>query len=246
MHHSALYTIGFAAAVCIVCSFLVSTSAVTLKDRQDANALLEKQKNVLMAAGLMKVGETLNRDQIKQRFSEIEVVVLDLKTGTTYSKAKTPDQFDSMLQTANNPKQNQYQAIYQVLQEGKIELIVLPIVGKGLWSTMYGFLALEGDLNTIRGITYYQHGETPGLGGEVDNPRWKAKWVRRKVYDEQWNPAIRVIKGSAGSVEEAPYEVDGLSGATLTSRGVSAMLKHWLGDEGYGPFLKKLRQEGNA
>ena len=246
MHHSARYTIGFAAAVCIICSLLVSTAAVTLKDRQEANSLLEKQKNVLMAAGLLKPGESLDRTQVQQRFSEIEIVVLDLQTGTTYSKTKTPDQFDSMLQTAEDPKQNQYQVLYEVLTHGKVELIVLPIVGKGLWSTMYGFLALDGDLNTIRGITYYQHGETPGLGGEVDNPRWKAKWVGRKAYDEEWKPAIRVIKGSAGSVEEAPHQVDGLSGATLTSRGVSAMLAHWLGDEGYGPFLKKLRQEGNV
>jgi Na+-transporting NADH:ubiquinone oxidoreductase subunit C len=118
----------------------------------------------------------------------------------------------------------------------------LPVEGYALWSTLYGFLALDVDTKTVRGLTYYQHGETPGLGGEVDNPAWKALWPGRIAYDEQWLPTIRVIKGKAGSASEDPHQVDGLSGATLTSRGVTNMLQFWLGENGFGPYLAKFRE----
>jgi Na+-transporting NADH:ubiquinone oxidoreductase subunit C len=121
-------------------------------------------------------------------------------------------------------------------------MLVLPIQGLGLWSTLYGFLAIDADGNTIRGITYYQHAETPGLGGEVDNPRWKSLWPGRKIYDDG-EPAIQVIKGAAGPPAQDPYRVDGLSGATLTSNGVTFMLEFWLGPNGFGPYLDRLREE---
>ena len=100
-------------------------------------------------------------------------------------------------------------------------MLIMPIEGKGLWSTLYGFLSLDADMNTVRGITFYKHGETPGLGGEVDNPNWKALWNERQAFDADGSVEISVIKGRAGPASEDPHRVDGLSGATLTSKGVS-------------------------
>lgn len=125
-------------------------------------------------------------------------------------------------------------------------MLVLPISGKGLWGTLYGYLAVGADTNTIRGITYYNHKETPGLGGEVDNPVWKSLWPDRKIYDSDWNVAIKVIKGAADSPESDPYHVNGLSGATITSRGVTNMLQFWLGEKGFGPYLKAFRENGSV
>jgi len=124
-----------------------------------------------------------------------------------------------------------------------IQGIILPIEGYGLWSTLYGFLALEADARTIRGITFYEHGETAGLGGEVDNPRWKALWPGRLAFDDQGRVAIHVKKGMAGPPAEDPYEVDGLSGATLTSNGVTNLLRFWLGENGFAEYLDRYRQE---
>ncbi len=121
-------------------------------------------------------------------------------------------------------------------------MLVLPVEGYGLWSTLYGFLALDADTKTIRGLTYYQHLETPGLGGEVDNPSWKALWPGRVAFDETGAPVISVIKGRAGSPQDDPYRVDGLSGATITSRGVTNMLQFWLGEAGFGPYLERFRE----
>ena len=136
--------------------------------------------------------------------------------------------------------------VYQMVENDQIQKIILPIEGKGLWSTLYGFLALGPDTTSIEGITFYQHGETPGLGGEVDNPSWKALWSGRQAYDESWEPVIEVIKGHAGPPSEDPYAVDGLSGATLTARGVTYLVRYWLGEQGFGPYLERFRAERKA
>jgi Na+-transporting NADH:ubiquinone oxidoreductase subunit C len=134
--------------------------------------------------------------------------------------------------------------VYQVTEGGRLDMIVLPVEGKGLWSTLYGFLALGADTNTVRGIAFYQHGETPGLGGEIENPAWTFLWKGRKVYDSRWEPAIEVIKGKAGSPKDAPLQVDGISGATLTGKGVTCLVRRWVGPEGYGPYLAGIREGG--
>jgi Na+-transporting NADH:ubiquinone oxidoreductase subunit C len=132
------------------------------------------------------------------------------------------------------------------VKDGELEALIVPISGQGLWSTLYGYIALAPDTNTIRGITFYQHAETPGLGGEVDNPRWKALWVGRKAFDKNGRPAITVKKGRAGPADTDPYNVDGLSGATITSRGVGNLVRFWLGDDGFGPYLKTQRAGGST
>jgi Na+-transporting NADH:ubiquinone oxidoreductase subunit C len=111
-----------------------------------------------------------------------------------------------------------------------------------MWGTLYGFLAIDRDTTTISGLTYYDQKETPGLGGEAGSPRWQALWRGRKAYDDNWEPKIVVIKGPAGPAAQDPHRVDGLSGATITSNGITRMMQFWLGAEGYGPFLKKFRE----
>ena len=134
--------------------------------------------------------------------------------------------------------------VYLAMQGGSMEKIILPVYGKGLWSTLYGFIALDRDLKTIRGITFYEHAETPGLGGEIDNPRWKNIWNGKQAFDEKGNLRIKVIKGIVDtSRQAAKYQIDGLSGATRTTHGVNALVRFWLGSDGYGPFLNKLVEE---
>ena len=109
---------------------------------------------------------------------------------------------------------------------------------------MYGFIALDKDLITVSGITFYAHGETPGLGGEIDNPRWQKIWRGKQAYDPQGDLTIEVLKGKVDpSSANAEHQIDGLSGATLTTRGVDHMTKYWLGDNGYGLFLKNMRED---
>ena len=255
MRHNAMYTVLFAGAVCVVCAILVSSAAVSLADLQDQNAKLDKQKNVLYAAGLAKPEDNLNPQQIEERFATIKAVLVDLETAeevsgvdaATYDQQKAKNDPAMSREAPPNPavikRLPKYAVVYHVLNDaGEVEMVVLPVEGYGLWSTLLGFLALDADTNTIRGITYYSHKETPGLGGEVDNPAWKALWPGRKAFDDNWRPAIEVIKAQAGAPEQDPHHVDGLTGATLTSRGVTHMMDFWLGENGFGPYLEKFRQ----
>jgi len=255
-HHSALYTIGFAALICAICSILVSSSAVGLRGRQRRNQILERQRNVLAVSGLMQPGERLKGDAIVERFeANIQTKIVALKTGE-YDDSVAVEGFDQQ-RAAKDPATSESAApnesgilrvpnnvvVYHVVENDQVKTIVLPIQGRGLWSMMYGYLALDNDATTVKGITFYEQGETPGLGGEVDNPRWKGLWPGRKVYDENGQPKIAVIKGQAGAPEEDPHRVDGLSGATLTGRGVQNLLRFWLGDGGFGPYLKRFREQ---
>lgn len=255
MQRNAGYVIAFAAAVCVVCAVIVSTAAVVLKERQDSNANAYRQANVLTAAGLLATGEKIDADELERRFSTIQAVVIDLRSGEEMSDTDSatfdqrrqsidpstsflaPDNAARVMRLPDNA------LIYQMLKpDGSLDVLILPVEGKGLWSTLYGFVALESDLRTIRGITFYDQKETAGLGGEVDNPRWKALWPGRQAFDDSGQIAISVAKGPAGPVADDPHRVDGLSGATITSRGVTNLLHFWLGDHGFAPLLDRLRE----
>lgn len=253
------YTIIFSIIVCSVCAVFVSGAAVLLADAQDLNKALDKKRNVLLAAGVLGADEEVSKDEILKRFERFQPVLVDLTTGKEVP-SEDPGAFDQQKAKKNPDTSKQapqnlagifrvpnQALVYKVKgDDGHVEMLVLPIEGYGLWSTLYGFLAVSTDTTTIKGLTYYQHGETPGLGGEVDNPRWKSLWVGRKAYDQGWQPKISVIKGAAGPVDQDPHHVDGLSGSTITSRGVTNMMQFWLGDHGFGPYLKNLREGKEA
>lgn len=251
--------IGVALGVCLVCSILVSTAAVLLKPRQDANRRLEKLKNVLLAGGLLdKNGE----GDIEKIFSEkIQPVMIELKTGEKLLKEKMtgvldPEIFD-MKKMAKDPvngeklgkndpagikRKAKYNLLYFVKDGGKVTQVIFPVYGQGLWSIMYGFIAIDRDLQTVKGFTFYEHAETPGLGGEVDNPNWKKLWIDKKIFDSSGQYLLKILKGKAPAGSTS--EIDGLSGATITTFGIDRLVKYWLGDDGFGIFIKKLREEG--
>ncbi|MEO4046392.1 Na(+)-translocating NADH-quinone reductase subunit C [Pseudomonas sp. CAU 1711] len=251
---STVRTLTVAVLVCLVCSVFVAGAAVALKPTQAENRQLDKQRSILAIAGLGEAG--MSAKQVKQLFGErIQAKVVDLQQGT-FSDAQDPASFDP-LKAAKDPqlsqalsgeqdiasikRREQFTTVYLVEQDGALDTLILPVRGYGLWSTLYGFIAVKGDLNTVVGFGFYQHGETPGLGGEVDNPKWKALWTGKTLFDEQGTLAVEIIKGSVDPQSaKANHQVDGLAGATLTSKGVNNLLHFWLGENGFGPFLAKL------
>ncbi|MBN2216426.1 MAG: Na(+)-translocating NADH-quinone reductase subunit C [Pirellulales bacterium] len=254
-------TLAVSVGVCVVCSILVATSAVGLRERQMINERNDVNQNILAAAGFSADELDGNPRKIDRLFKEmIERKVVDLDTGEILADVD-PDSIDDA-QAARNSKQSKAisggediagikrrpnrRLVYLFRQDGQLKRIILPVYGKGLWSTLYGFLALAPDGQTIESLSFYKHAETPGLGGEIDNPRWKAQWVGKKPFDENGEPVIAVIKGSVDpDGPNASRQIDGISGATLTGRGVMNLVRYWLSDEGYGPALDKLRVSGN-
>ena len=238
-----------------VCSFMVASASVGLRSRQHVNQQLERKKNILRAAGLYKPGIP-----VEQLFTAIDSRIINLRTGKfVTSKEIDPKSFNQR-QAANNPATSRaldkgmdiaglnrlenYSWVYLVKNGNKISQIILPIRGSGLWSTMYGYVSIDGDLSTVRGITFYEHGETPGLGGEIENPKWQAGWRGKKIYGKSGKVDFKVIKGGIKAQGEAAlHQVDGISGATLTSNGVDHLLHFWFGNHGFKPFLKQIRQK---
>lgn len=246
-------TFAVAMVLCLCCSAVVSIAAVSLKGIQDANKALDKKKNILLSAGLCEKSDSAATVQSVYDEMIVEQLV-DLDTGEVIDPESTDLQINFEAYDARKasndptlreavadgalpgiPYREPYAEVYQIMRDGELDGYILPIYGKGLWSTLYGFLAVKADKETVRGITYYAHAETPGLGGEVDNPSWKALWPGKKIYQDDGEVGLAVLKGAAAS--DDPYGVDGLSGATITSKGVDNMVKYWLGSEAFGKYL---------
>ncbi len=253
---STLKTIVVAAILCVVCSVLVSSAAVGLRSKQEENKKLDIKKNLLLASGL--IGAKATKEEINQAYTKIQAEVVNLDSGEVMPEMKAEDfdqkaarkdpkmnkKIDSAADKAGIKMRSQYSIVYKVVENDEVKMIVLPINGKGLWSTLYGFIALAPDTKTVQGLGFYEHAETPGLGGEVDNPMWKAQWSGKIALDEEYQPEIRVIKGAVDPNDpEAKHKVDGLSGATITSNGVTGLVNYWLGQDGFGPYLSKFRNE---
>ena len=250
-------TLTVAFLLCLVCSVLVSLSAVGLRQRQRDNKALDEKKNLLLVAGLLTDAKA-SREAILEAYRAVETRVIDFELGDyaphidpeTYDQEKAsrdPSQYhaiDPREDLAGIKTRARYGKIYFVREGEELSLIIIPVKGKGLWSTLYGLLALGPDANTVRGLGFYGHGETPGLGGEIDNPSWKDLWKGKRVYSEVGLPAIRVIKGRVDPDSPgAHHRVDGLTGATITSVGVENLVNYWSAEGRYGAFLAKLREE---
>lgn len=237
-------TVGIVVAVCLACSIVVSSAAVGLRSLQETNAALDKQTNIIEAAGLLDkaagdIAGTYDK-YVEERFVDLETGAYVEKPHDDYDMikaAKDPD-YNVKVQDRNVGFQTRAKiaSVYLVKDEnGAVQRLVLPVYGSGLWDLMYGFLAVEADGKTIRNLVYYQHKETPGLGGEIVNPDWRAKWDGKKAFKDG-EVAIEVKKGAGAN---DPYAVDALSGATLTSNGVQNSVEYWLGEQGFGEYLSK-------
>ena len=247
-------TLLVALIMCFACSIIVSAAAIVLRPTQEANAALDRKRNIAEVAGLLKAG-----GDVEAAFANVETRIVNLETGEftdefadteydQYAAARDPQlsiALDKDQDIASIGRRARYAEVYLIGGDDDFQQIVLPVHGLGLWSTLYGFISLNSDLTTIAGLKFYDHAETPGLGGEVDNPNWQSKWEGKLAYDNSGNVQIEVVKGVVDSgAQNAAYQVDGLAGATLTSRGVSQLLRFWLDEQGFGPFIEKLKQTG--
>ncbi len=246
-------TLTVAFALCIVCSVVVSTAAVVLRPTQQQNQEVDRMRNVLQVAELYQPGSSV-ADQFAEKITPRVVELAsgeyaddkDAETYNQFEAAKDPAQSRTLSGSQDRAgigRQENYATVYLVGDPDEPSQIILPVRGQGLWSLMSGYLALRGDGNTVVGLSFYDQGETPGLGGEVENPDWKALWDGKKIYPEDgMDPAIRLVKGGVGpQTPEAEHKVDALSGATLTSNGVTNLLQFWLSDSGFAEYLARFR-----
>jgi Na+-transporting NADH:ubiquinone oxidoreductase subunit C len=227
------YTLVFTSIVTIVLGFFLALAADGLRDLQDLNVENDMKKNILLSLGFKPGDETpWSSDDIQKLFEEnIEALVLDASGQRT---EKDPKEIDT-------EKDVEFLPIYLKKIGEDVGGYAIPIAGKGLWSTLFGYFAIEPDGRTVKGITFYKHGETPGLGGEVDKAWFQQNFIGKRFVDENDQLlGIHVIKGKVQSDDqEAYHKVDGISGATMTGKGLEYFLKDDLAK--YEPFFKQVR-----
>ncbi|WP_276720000.1 Na(+)-translocating NADH-quinone reductase subunit C [Pseudooceanicola nitratireducens] len=249
-------TVTVALGLCLVASMVVSAAAVSLRPLQEQNAALDKQVNIVQVAGLYEDGI-----DVAEAFTSFEPHVLELATGDfadgteVEGQVLDPMTFDDRAAAADltlsapltdDPASIRRQANFVTVyllrnDDGSLDKVILPVYGYGLWSTLYGFIAVEEDGNTIYGLQFYEHAETPGLGAEVDNPRWKALWRDKKLRTDEGEGDLAITVAKVPPAAGREYFVDALSGATLTSRGVDNLVRFWMSDRGFEPFLERVR-----
>ena len=248
---SALNIAFIGIGLCLLCSAIISLIAIQLRSVQNENVLKDMQKKIVSSAGL-----ELEYGSVENAMMNIKTIVVDLDQGkivdinpNSYelSKELREEGKYKFLSAENDiasiKKREKYSKVFIEYKDDKINTLILPVRGYGLWGILYGYLAIKSDFNTVAGLEFYEHKETPGLGAEIDNPKWKALWKGKKIYQENGEVSLKVIKGNVlASSDNINYEVDGLSGATLTCNGVTNLIAYWMGSDGFLNFINNLRE----
>lgn len=224
---SRVKTVGVAFLVALACSLVVSITAVNLRPLQNANRLAD---SVARMSGMLEI--------LGEAFPDPRLV--DLATGAYAGRDPgTSTELPASRDLARLGRREDFTTVFEVRDEGVLRLVVLPVRGSGYQSMLKGYLALKADLNTVAALTFYEQDETPGMGTRIEEDAWQALWPGKQVADADGVIRIEVVKGAGAGV----HEVDGISGATRTGAGVTNLLRFWLGPDGYGPYLERLRRE---
>ncbi len=246
-------TLGIATGVAVFCSLLVSLAVLWLRPIQLAYASIERNRAIVEASGLVAPGTPLDEGEIVDLFLDLETRIVDLDAGAfsdavsaaTYdfrAAINDPDQtrpIPAELDIANLGRRPVHLPVF-LLRDGQvIERIVLPIYGQGMWAMIHGFLSIGADFATIEGVTFYEQGETPGIGDRFLEPAWLAQWRGRPAYNENGQVVLRIGAGQASPPTTGA--IDAITGATITTSAIERLVRYWLGDDGFGPFLAAQR-----
>ena len=250
---SPLKVIVVTLCVCLAASILVTGSAVLLRPMQTVNK--EREREARIAEIVARLPDLAGEIPLLESVS-VEARVVDLESGR-YVRDIDPAQFEQR-RAAKDPTQSvaipaerdlaqigrraRFAVVHLVRRDEQLLLVILPVRGHGFGSMLYGYLGLSGDTGSVVGLSFYEHGETPGLGALIDDPEWRAQWLGKKVWDDQGQPGLGVAETALEpDAPEGVYLADALTGATWTARGVTNLLRFWLGDDGFGPFLRNIR-----
>jgi Na+-transporting NADH:ubiquinone oxidoreductase subunit C len=242
------YIIGYTAGLTVVCALVLAFVSLLLKDRQDANVQREMKQNILSTVMTLddkadvealytkRVKSYLvdaNGDKVEKDASGAAIVVEKLPTSFV------ADEYKKSVNERKFP-------VYEIVNENdpnKTDYFVLPVYGYGLWNNISGYISLEGDLNTVKGVKFSHVGETPGLGARIADAEIQGRYAGKKLFEGPEMVAIMMQKGENGggsasiaAFKDNPHAVDGMSGATITGKGVNNMLAEYF-KQGYKNFL---------
>ena len=241
----------------IICSTLVSAAVVILRPIQLNNQLLDRSRNIMALTGLLPADEVPDDEEMLELFKSLDTRMVDIDEGR-FDDTQDVNTFN-MRRAVNDPelgspvpsaedsasigRRSRYAPVYMVWDGADLERLILPVRGAGMWSMLYGYIALEPDFSTISGMAFYEQNETPGLGDQITHQHWLDLWQGKQIYDQRGELRFNVSEGvvEPGSVH-APYQVDALTGATVTGNAVTGLVRYWFGPHGYSTLLENLKQ----
>ena len=243
-------TLLIAVAVALFCSAMVSTAVYVLRPIQGAYALLERNRTIVMVAGAFDAESEPADAEVVSAFLELDARVLDLDS-MRFVPTLNAHGFDHWQESVEEPvdveaqgaQESRWVPVYFTGQTGDRAHLVVPVHGQGMWSTIYGYVALADDLNTVVAVRFHRHGETPGIGDRIQDSGWQGLWRGKEIYDAEGMQHIRV---AAAGAADPSHRVDVISGASITSEAVGRFVNEWFGEAGYGPWLAALRQPQNG
>lgn len=242
----------------VICSTFVSAAVVVLRPIQMNNKLLEQGRNIVALTGLLPVGEAPGDDELLELLKSLDARVVDIDSGR-FEDSLDPWTFD-MRRAVGDPelgvavpagqdlasigRRSRYAPVYLVWKDEALDRVILPVRGAGMWSMLYGFIAMEPDFTTVSGMAFYEQNETPGLGDQITHGHWLEQWQGKQIYDDVGVPRFNVSEGvvAPGSVH-APFQVDGLTGATVTGNAVTGLVHYWFGPHGYQNFFEQMKND---
>ncbi|MFM7851997.1 MAG: NADH:ubiquinone reductase (Na(+)-transporting) subunit C, partial [Flammeovirgaceae bacterium] len=237
MRQSNTYIIVYSAILTVVCAGVLAFASISLKDAQEANIALEQKGNILSTVTQIPDGADVQALYAKR----IKGFVVDHKGNVV------PNADPSKVIVASEYKKKPEERVlpvYEFLNDAdptKVEAVVLPVYGYGLWNNIWGFVALESDFNTVLGVKFAHAGETPGLGARIETEEIQKRYIGKKVFDGSSTLiSIMMMKGEGQNYSDDHHKVDGMSGATLTGKGVNNMLKDYFSC--YKTYLTKNKQ----
>lgn len=240
MRKSDSYTVFFAAIICIACSLTLSVTSALLRERQDEQSELDRRLNILKAFDVPirdAQGRKLGVQEVNRIFGEhIQEVVIDTSSGQVVPNLSSFDLTRAQIESREKLP------LYEWRDGDEIRKVAFPTSGKGLWSTIYGYMALDSDLDTILGVTFYRHGETPGLGGEISADWFQNQFRGKKILRNGKLQTFQIVKGRVADRYPSgnDHAVDGISGATLTGKGINQFLNRDL--ELYEKYFAQVRK----
>jgi Na+-transporting NADH:ubiquinone oxidoreductase subunit C len=252
-------TLAVAGGVALFCSLFVSTAVYWLRPIQAAYLSIERNRAIVTAAGIAADDVALSDREVVDRFLTLELRIVDLEADAFAGiDAVDPEVYDyrEAIDVASLTvpisrdsdiaalgRRPRAMPAYLLFDGPSLQRIVLPVYGRGMWSTIHGFVGLGPDLKTVTGVRFHEHGETPGIGDRIQNPEWTARWRGKRMYADDGRVVLRI--GGTGSAGPAGGDrVDAITGATVTVSAVDRLVRFWFGDDGYGPFLAGMRAGG--
>lgn len=239
------------------CAVLVVAASSLLKPRQLAWLAIEMNRSIVTAMEPSLIaGDVLTPTEVVERVSQLDILLIDLKTGARssaadpllynfFSAGENPElqyKIPPSMDVAGLVHRPTLAPVYRHYEGVTLQRVGLPIYGPGMWSRIAGYIVLESDCNTIANIYFYQHGETPGIGDQIESPEWRKQWVGKKIRNEKGDFKFQQRKSTQVKGTDE-YQIDAISGATVTSAAVILQAQYWLGDDGYGPYITRQREE---